>query len=56
MRSERSIAWIAAANRNGTVSSAATAAIRQYEEENHSAPRLGLVDPPIAVTVTFSAN
>src|ERR1700722_14171242 len=42
-RSARPIAWIAAAQRNGTVSSAAIPAIRQYDAENQLLVSWGLV-------------
>ena len=37
------IAWTAAAHRNGSVSTAAIAAMRQYVAENHVVSSCGLV-------------
>src|ERR1700722_17184210 len=55
-RSDRTSAWIAAAHRNGTVSSAAIPAILQYDAENQLLVSCGLVVSSITLAVSFSAD
>src|SRR3984957_12198630 len=55
-RSERTSAWIAAAHRNGTVSSAAIPATLQYDAENQLLASCGLVVASITLAVSFSAD
>src|ERR1700722_12033810 len=55
-RSERTSAWIAAAHRNGTVSSAAIPATLQYDAENQLLVSCGLVVSSITLAVCLSAD
>ncbi len=55
-RSDRTSAWIAAAHRNGTVSSAAIPAILQYDAENQLLVSCGLVVWSITLAVSFNAD
>src|ERR1700722_5356109 len=55
-RSDRISAWIAAAQRNGIVSSAAIPAIRQYDAENQLLASCGLVVSSITLAVSLSAG